>query len=183
MQCLFATLALLLAIPAGAFAQSDLSSYFGNNDKYSDVVVEKVLSADTIVIRVDNDDQQIKLIGLRAPEALKKKEDPVERDQYGFEVKKYVNPLTTIEEEAFNYVTEFLTGKHVRLEFDVERSAQDFKTPAYVFMKDDGTFVNEDILRHGYADLQIRPPNTKYADKLRAAYKEARDEKRGIQNR
>ncbi len=37
------------------------------------------------------------------------------------------------------------------------------------------------IRRQGFASLHIRPPNTKYSDQLSAAYREAREEKRGLQ--
>jgi endonuclease YncB( thermonuclease family) len=46
---------------------------------------------------------------------------------------------------------------------------------------DNELFVNAEILRQGFAFLQIRPPNTKYSKELREAYTEARLEKRGLQ--
>ncbi len=42
-------------------------------------------------------------------------------------------------------------------------------------------FLNAEILRQGFANLSIRPPNMKFAKELREAYREARAEKRGLQ--
>ena len=65
--------------------------------------------------------------------------------------------------------------------FDSEKNSEDYKTLAYVFLLEDDTFVNAEILRQGFAFLSIRPPNMKYAKELREAYKEARAEQRGLQ--
>jgi len=42
------------------------------------------------------------------------------------------------------------------------------------------TFVNAEILRQGYANLSFDPRLRKYNDKLQKAYREAREEKRGL---
>jgi len=39
-----------------------------------------------------------------------------------------------------------------------------------------------EILKQGFANLQIAAPNLKYSDLFRAAYREARTEKRGLHN-
>jgi len=67
------------------------------------------------------------------------------------------------------------------LEFDVERKSGDYKTLAYVFLAKDNIFVNAEILRQGYAYLQIIPPNTRYVELFKEAYREARLERRGLQ--
>jgi len=164
-----------------SFAQSNFQALFGAAREYQDVTVQKVLSTDTIII--ENNTQRgkrIKLIGVKSPKNFFEKKKP-ERDEFGFAVKKEVSPETPIEQRALTYVKNLLEGKKIRLEFDVEKQNQRFETLAYIFLNDDDTFVNATILREGFASLRIRPPNVKYADKLRAAYKEARQEKRGLQ--
>ncbi|MCK5260375.1 MAG: thermonuclease family protein [Candidatus Omnitrophica bacterium] len=56
------------------------------------------------------------------------------------------------------------------------------RTLAYVFLLEGMIFL---LMRRscamGFAHLSISPPNTKYADKLRDAYKEARSGQRGLQ--
>ncbi len=167
------------------FAQNGLDEWLGKPTEYNKVSVVDVVSTDTIKIDGPKGKEKIKLIGLYCPDTDKYKKErrkDVEYDQHGFRIEKPVDPLENINDKPLEFVRELLLDKTVRLEFDVDRSESDGTTSAYVFLTKDGTFANEEILRQGYADLQIRPPNTKYEDKLRAAYQEAREEKRGLQS-
>ncbi|OGX38153.1 MAG: hypothetical protein A3C36_06500 [Omnitrophica WOR_2 bacterium RIFCSPHIGHO2_02_FULL_52_10] len=166
-----------------ACAQSNFDILFKSETQYADVVIEEILTTDTIVLkeRMGEKGEVIKLIGLQAPDAPRKRKADIKRNELGMVIKGPVTPETPLEETAFEFVRNMLVGRHVRIEFDVEKKDEDFQTFAYVFRKDDGTFVNAEILRQGFAYLQIRPPNIKYADELRQAYKEAREEKRGLQ--
>lgn len=141
--------------------------------KYDDVRVAKVLSADSFILASG---EKIKLIGLVSPEPPKKKK--VERDAHGFIIEEK-DPTISIEQQSYDFTRDLIEGKKVRLEFDAEKNSDDFRTFAYVFVDND-LFVNAEILRQGYADLKILPPNTKYAQALREAYQEARREKRGL---
>ena len=85
-------------------------------------------------------------------------------------------------DQAFNFIKELLEGKRVRLEFDEQKKDIDQKTLAYVFLIKTNLFVNKEILRQGFAYLHISPPNTKYENELKKAYKEAAQEQRGLQN-
>ena len=176
LKLFFVTLALNLP-PYCLAADPALDSYLGKSKNYEDVLVKEVLSADTI--KLEND-EVIYLIGLVAPEGPKKHKE-VERDEHGFVIPEPVDPATPIEEQAFAFVQKLLNGKHVRLEFDIDRKNKEFRTQAYVFLLDNNALANAEILRQGYAQLRIQPPNLKYADQLRQAYKEARQEKRGLQ--
>ncbi len=40
--------------------------------------------------------------------------------------------------------------------------------------------LNEEIVKAGYANVMIIPPNVKYQDKFLKAYKEARERKKGL---
>jgi len=166
-----------------AYPETNMDFFFKLDSQYKDVIIKDVRSADTFILeekKIGEKPELIRLIGLRAPEAPKRKKEDRKRDEFGFVIKEPVSPLTPIETKAMDYVVELVEGQHVRLEFDVEKINDKFETMAYVFLLDEGTFVNAEILRQGYADLRIRPPNTKYADQLRAAYKEAHSEKRGL---
>ena len=167
-----------LVFPRRSQGQTAFEMILGSSAQYKDVTVNEVLSADTF--KLENG-KKIKLIGLRAPKAPKEKKSEVERDQYGFRIKETVSLLTPIEEQAFDFVVELLEGNRVRLEFDSNKKDDDNMTLAYAFLIENNIFVNEAILKNGFANLQIRLPNTKYADQLREAYKEARKEKRGLQ--
>ncbi|MCX7661611.1 MAG: thermonuclease family protein, partial [Candidatus Omnitrophica bacterium] len=51
---------------------------------------------------------------------------------------------------------------------------------AYVFLKEDNTFVNAKIIEEGYASLLTIPPNLKYVDLFRDLYRKAYTEKKGL---
>ena len=156
-------------------AQINDEPMFGSQKNYDKVLVIKVRSADTFVI---DGSETIKLIGLDAP-SFKPKYQRTERDSYGIEIHKPVDPTTTPEEKSYDFARELLLDKYVRLEFDAQRKDENLVTLAYVYLSD-GTFLNEEILKQGFASLHLSPPNTKYDEILRAAYQEARKEKRGI---
>ncbi len=67
----------------------------------------------------------------------------------------------------------------MELEFDQEREDQFGRLLAYVHLSD-GTLFNETLLRQGYAQLYIVPPNDKYEARFTAAQQEARDANRGL---
>jgi len=185
----------LSVIPNVAFAETNIDFFFKTDSQYQDVVVQKVINTHLIQLQgktnvtVEGLEERIRLIGLRSPEIIR---EPVEKTQHPEIIKRNdlgmtteredtVNPVTPLNEKALEYTKELLEGKRVRLEFDSTKKDEKFQTLAYVFLLEDNTFVNAEIIRQGYANLQISPPNTKYAKELRAAYKEARQEKRGLQ--
>ena len=154
-------------------AEKAVDSFLHSDKTYQSVTVTKVITADSFLL---DSGEKIKMIGLKAPEKPPKKK--IEFDKYGFPIK-YEDPRTTLGERAYGFTKEALEGRQVRLEFDYEKKSSDFETLAYVFLPDQ-TFVNAEVLRQGYADLKIVPPNKKYLDILQKAYQEARREKRGI---
>ena len=159
-----------------AGAESDFETIFSTKNKYQDVVVEKVLNADTIKLASG---EIIKLIGLRSPELPRRYK--IERDPNGFVIEKPLSPMDPIEQQSFKFTKELIKGKHIRLEFDVDRKDNTLTTIAYAFLLPKNIFVNAEILRQGYAYLETSPTDTKYEKELSAAYQEARREKRGLQ--
>ncbi len=147
---------------------ADLLGSGEDTGKYNDVVVQEVLRADTL--RLESG-ETVQLIGVRAfgSPARKKK---ISRDEYGFVVKEKVDLEVPVAQQAQEFLMELLEGKHVRLEFDAARKDDEYKTLAYVFLIDGDVFVNAQVLEHGFADLRIQPPNLKYAQRLRDAYRE-----------
>lgn len=165
---------LFLLIPQSSSADLNDDNLFPNTTAYQKIKVGRVLSADTIELE---NGERIRLIGLKAPKPPKK--EKVKKDEFGFVIED-VDPWTTLDEEAFIFARRLLEGQYVRLEFDTERR-NERASLAYVFLIKDDLFANTEILRQGFADLQITPPNLKYADKLREAYREAKKEQRGLQ--
>lgn len=84
--------------------------------------------------------------------------------------------------KAAAYTRSLLANQDVRLEFDVGQRDRYQRLLAYVYLTD-GTFVNEKIIREGYAYPLTIPPNVRYADKFKQWFDEARMEKRGLWGR
>src|SRR5690606_36307974 len=101
---------------------------------------------------------KIRLIGVDAPESRKTFKKEV--GYYGKEAKAY---LTTL-----------LSGKSVRLEFDLNRTDQYGRTLAYVYLQD-GIFVNAELVKNGYAMTMTVPPNVKFAYEFAKLQQEARE--------
>lgn len=162
---------LLAAVPA--IADSDFPLRV--SDGYKEIKVEKILKSDVIILE---DGKKIHLIGVKGFEAPKRYNRPT--DAYGFVIEDPVtDPTTPVEDQAYEFVTELMEHKRVRIEFDTQALDNNGYTFGYVFLPD-GKMVNAEILRQGFGELSIQPPNLKYADQLREAYREARTEKRGI---
>jgi len=126
--------------------------------------VTKIVDGDTFW--ADNGTEKgikIRLIGVDAPESRKtfKKEVGV----YG--------------KEAKAYLTKILTGKKVKLVFDIDSLDQYKRTLAYVYLEN-GTFVNSELIKNGYAMVMTVPPNVKFADKFVKLQNEARQNNRGL---
>lgn len=174
---LFILCIILLGMPAALHAAPQETLFSDPTENYTNVKVERVISTDTFVLA---NDERIKMIGLKAPEVPRNTER-IEYDSFGFVVEKEATPFITIEENAIKFVKDMLEGKTVRLEFDTQKKDSGRETLAYVFLEDN-TLVNAEVLKAGYAHLQIQAPNFKYEELLTAAYREARKEKRGLQS-
>ncbi len=171
--------ALVFLRPAEVMGQSDTEFFFGFDlRKYENIKVEKVLQSDLLQM---DDGEKVKLIGIKRVAEVKRKKN-IDRDEHGFAVAENHSPVMPLEERAYEFVAELLEGKSVRLEFDDQKKDDDYNTLAYVFLLEDGLFVNAAILKAGMALLQVRPPNKKYRQELRSAYQEARREFIGIHN-
>lgn len=69
-------------------------------------------------------------------------------------------------------------GRTVRLEFDVLRRDADNRLLAYVHVG--RTFVNAELIRHGFARSAAAPPNARHATLFRDLETEARAARRGL---
>lgn len=141
--------------------------------RYDYVKVVRLIKSDVIVLE---NGRKLRLIGVKASDAPRRMNRPT--DQYGFVIQEDVVPTTSVEERGFSFAEELLLQKKVRVESDIKFTDAEGYPVGYVFLKD-GTFVNAELLRQGYAELHIQPPNLKYAEQLREAYREARFQKRG----
>jgi len=122
-------------------------------------LVRWVDDGDTVVL---SDGTRVRYIGINAPE-IAHEDRPGER--FGSEA------------TAFN--RNLVYQKPVRLELDRERQDQYGRLLAYVFLKD-GTFVNGEMVKRGYAYYLFRPPNTKYDQLLLQRQRDAMAKRVGL---
>jgi len=155
-----------------ASGQAKLNFPFGKNYNYSDVLIKRVVDGDTILLETG---ERVRLIGIDTPEMH-------ESDKLYRDAKRTKQDITTIQKlgrRAYAFTKNLAEGKRVSLEFDVEKHDRYGRLLAYVYLKD-GTFVNAEIVKEGYASLMTYPPNVKYADLFLRLSQEARQNKRGL---
>lgn len=120
--------------------------------------VVKVVDGDTITL---SDGRTIRYIGIDTPETV----DPRKAVQcYG--------------KEASDKNKELVEGKEVRLEKDVSEYDKYKRTLRYIYIGD--IFVNDYLVRNGYAKSSSYPPDIKHQEQFREAEQEARENKRGM---
>jgi micrococcal nuclease len=124
--------------------------------------VTRVVDGDTIEVSPTVEGTaDVRLIGVDTPETVAPGE-----------------PVEPCGPEASAFTQEQLEGQQVTLEFDEERTDQYDRALAYVFKGDE--LFNETLVREGYGEVSIFPPNDKYEQELSAAQGEAQDEGIGI---
>jgi micrococcal nuclease len=139
----------------------------GYPDSFIFYSIKKVVDGDTFWI-ADGSKKGIKvrLLGIDAPES--RKTGRKEIGYYGAEAKAYLKRR--------------LLGQQVRLAYDVQRYDKYHRTLAYVYLED-GTFLNEELIKEGYATVLTIPPNVKYADLLLRAQRQAQKHQSGLWNK
>ncbi|NMB92520.1 MAG: thermonuclease family protein [Parcubacteria group bacterium] len=121
-------------------------------------LVTRVIDGDTIEIEGG---QKVRYIGIDTPETV----DPRK-------------PVQCFGVEASKKNKELVEGKRVRLEKDVSETDKYGRLLRYVYADD--IFVNDYLVRQGYAYASTFPPDVKYQDKFVEAQKEARENNRGL---
>ena len=91
-------------------------------------------------------------------------------------------PKRAEKKEATELNAILVDGREIRLEYDEERTDRYGRTLAYVYVKvwDVEVFVNEYLIKVGYAKVATYPPNVKYRDRFIRAEKVAKDKKLGL---
>jgi len=128
--------------------------------------VVRVIDGDTIVVKVDNADVTVRLIGVDTPETVHPQK-----------------PVEFFGKEASAFTTNLLAGEQVFLEYE-EGSAKTDKygrTLAYVYRAPDRQFVNYEIVRQGYGHAYTTYPFSKM-EAFRQAEREARQSGKGLWN-
>lgn len=130
------------------------------------VPVTKVVDGDTIIIEGN---QTVRFIGIDTPETV----DPR-------------RPVGCFGKEASNETKNLLNEKEVILQKDVSETDKYGRLLRYVFLPlENGTilFVNDYLVREGFATVYTYPPDVKYNEQFRQAEREAKENKRGLWGR
>ncbi|MBF0123034.1 MAG: thermonuclease family protein [Candidatus Omnitrophica bacterium] len=134
--------------------------------------VINVYDGDTIKL---SNGEKVRFIGIDTPELHN-------NPKLAHDVKKLGIDAETIKKmgaRSYEFTRDLLADHDVRLEFDTQSRDRYGRLLAYVYL-DDGTFVNEEIIRNGYAYPMRIAPNTKHAADFKALYEKAQANKRGL---
>jgi len=146
---------------------------FGKSYNYADILVERAVDGDTL--KLENG-ERVRLIGIDTPEMHESEKLQRDSQRTGRDVR----TIQELGRRAYEFTKKLVEGKRVSLEFDVEKYDKYDRLLAYVYLKKDGTFVNAEIVKQGYASLMSIQPNAKYANLFLKLYQEARNNKRGL---
>ncbi len=135
-------------------------------DEEKGVMVTRVVDGDTIEIEGG---QKVRYVGIDTPETV----DP--RRAVG-----------CFGKEASNKNKELVEGKVVILEKDITNVDKYNRLLRYVYLKQaDGSllFVNDYLVREGYAKNYTYPPDVKFNEQFKEAEREAREQNKGLWNK
>lgn len=125
------------------------------------------VDGDTIDVQIGGRRERVRLLGIDTPETVKPN-TPVQC--YGPEASAQTDRLLP-------------PGTPVRLERDVEPRDAFGRLLAYVYRASDGTFVNAELVRGGFARLLTHPPNVAHLDVLTGAVHDAQARRAGLWGR
>ena len=145
---------------------------FGKAYDYADILVRRAVDGDTLELESG---ERVRLIGIDTPEMHESAKLDKDAERSG----ENVAAIKKLGRRSYEFTKKLVEGKRVSLEFDVERYDKYKRLLAYVYLKD-GTFVNAEIVKQGYASLMTYPPNIRYADDFLKLYRQARENRRGL---
>lgn len=123
-----------------------------------EAVVERVVDGDTFVLVGG---ERVRLIGVDTPESVKSG-----------------SPVECFGPAASTFLKELIAGKTVRLVRDVSDRDRYGRLLRYAYLGD--TFINETLVRSGYATVATFPPDVRELEKFRVAEREARTAQVGL---
>jgi micrococcal nuclease len=125
--------------------------------------VLRVVDGDTIRVRLDGHIERVRYIGVDTPESVKPG-----------------TPVQCFAKRAAAANAALVAGRSVRIVGDVEQRDRYGRLLAYVYREPDGTFVNAQLVRDGYARTLTIAPNMAHARQLAQLARTARTSGRGL---
>ena len=135
-----------------------------------------VVDGDTLKINYMGKEENLRLIGIDTPESKPNQKARKDAERTGEDLK----TITAQGGKAAAFVKTLVKrGQTVRIEFDVQTRDKYGRLLGYVYLPD-GRMLNEEIVKAGYANLMTYPPNVKHQERFLKAYREARENRRGL---
>jgi len=121
-------------------------------------------------------EENLRLIGIDTPESKPNQKARKDAKRTGEDLK----TITAQGGKAAAFVKTLVKrGQTVRIEFDVQTQNKYGRLLGYVYLPD-GRMLKEEIVKGGYANLMTYPPNVKHYERFLKAYREARENRRGL---
>lgn len=130
------------------------------------VTVLRIIDGDTLVVKINNEEETVRLIGIDTPET---KDSRKEVECFG--------------NEATGRAEELLKNRKVKLESDNTQDNRDIynRLLRYIYLED-GTLVNKKLIEEGFGLEYTYKIPYKFQIKFREAEKKAQENKIGIWN-
>lgn len=153
--------ALIATFVAGAYFGRWLTS---REDRTEVTEVVRAVDGDTIVVTIRGNQEKVRLLGVDTPESV----DPR-------------RPVECYGKEAARRTAALAAGKRIRLERDDAAGDRDSfgRLLRYVYLED-GTFLNETLIREGFAREYTHRRSYEFRQRFKDAEREARDARRGL---
>lgn len=126
---------------------------------YGPYTVLRVVDGDTAMIDIDGEETRVRFIGVDTPESVNPDE----------------SKNTPEGKVASDFTKALLSSQEVYLEYDVNQYDDYSRKLAYVYLDDQKTMVQDELLKAGLATTMTIQPNSKYADRFYALQVEARE--------
>lgn len=149
--------------PDGGRAGSPGRGDDGRGASVRDGTVTRITDGDTIRVMVGGVEEKVRYLGVDTPESVKPG-----------------TPVECFAKAASAFNARLVAGRRVRLESDVEARDRYGRLLAYVYRRPDGLFVNEELVRRGYAQPLTIAPNVRFAERFVRLAAQARERGAGL---
>lgn len=154
-----------VATPSPSNPGTSQTSAPASSEKY---LVTKVVDGDTFQINYNGQKVSVRMVGIDTPETV----DPR-------------RPVGCFGKNASNETKRLIEGKEVVLIKDISDTDKYNRLLRYVYLPLSGgqnLFINDYLVRQGFAKAYTYPPDVKYNERFLEAEKEARENLRGLWN-
>lgn len=156
-------LTVLFIVPIACEPEESIGPEAGQAERAE---VVRVVDGDTIIVEIDGDEERVRYIGIDAPESVQPEQ-----------------PVECFGPEAADANADLVDGETVYLLQDVSDRDRFGRLLRYVYVdgdEDDGTLVNLELVRNGYAEAVSYEPDVSWQRDLDRAEREARDDGLGM---